>query len=237
MPSTFRPFDLFLFAGLPYVALFAFVLGSYLRWRFQPFTLSSLSSQFLENRHHFWSLVPFHYGILVVLLGHLVAFLVPRSILQWNGVPLRLFVLELVALAFGVLTLIGLIGIVSRRRSDAKARVTTSRTDWIVYALLIFQVLTGICVAVLHRWGSGWFAVAMTPYLRSLLSLRPDLSYVVGMPALVKLHIVGSFVLLGVFPFTRLIHSLLVPNPYLWRRPQVVRWYGRRPAPASGRTS
>jgi len=35
-------------------------------------------------------------------------------------------------------------------------------------------------------------------------------------------------VLIGFFPFTRLVHILVVPNPYLWRRTQVVRWYGIR---------
>jgi hypothetical protein len=24
------------------------------------------------------------------------------------------------------------------------------------------------------------------------------------------------------------VHVLVVPNPYLWRKPQVVRWYGRQ---------
>jgi nitrate reductase gamma subunit len=48
------------------------------------------------------------------------------------------------------------------------------------------------------------------------------------MPLTVKLHVVGLWALLGVFPFTRLVHVLVIPNPYLWRRPQVVRWYGVR---------
>jgi nitrate reductase gamma subunit len=40
-----------------------------------------------------------------------------------------------------------------------------------------------------------------------------------------KLHIISAFLLIGFFPFTRLVHILVVPNPYLWRRTQVVRWY------------
>jgi len=44
------------------------------------------------------------------------------------------------------------------------------------------------------------------------------------------LHIINAFLLIGLFPFTRLVHILVVPNPYLWRSPQVVRWYGSRPA-------
>ena len=83
-----------LFGALPYVAMFTFFLVTIQRYRGQAFTYSSLSSQFLENRQHFWGLVPFHYGILVVLTGHLIAFLIPREILLWNSRPARLYVLD-----------------------------------------------------------------------------------------------------------------------------------------------
>ena len=91
----------FLFIALPYVCLFTFFLMTIYRYRAQSFSYSSLSSQFLENKHHFWAVVPFHYGILAVTFGHLIAFLIPRSILAWNGHPLRLYVLEVSALACG----------------------------------------------------------------------------------------------------------------------------------------
>jgi nitrate reductase gamma subunit len=236
MPSTLRPFELFLYAGLPYVSLVILVLGSLYRWRTAPFTLSSLSSQFLENQQHFWSLVPFHYGIMTLFLGHLLAFAIPRSVLWWNGQPLRLYVLEIAALAFGLLAFVGLLGIVSRRWSNAKGRITTSRMDWVVYVLLLVQVITGLYVALFHRWGSSWFAAALSPYLWSLLRLNPDPSYVAGLPVLVKSHIVGAFLVFALVPFSRLIHAFLVPVPYLWRRPQVVRWYRRGgTAAAAGR--
>ena len=79
------PFNVFLFVALPYVCLFTFLLMTIHRYRLQSFSYSSLSSQFLENKQHFWAVVPFHYGILVVTAGHLIAFLIPRGILAWNG--------------------------------------------------------------------------------------------------------------------------------------------------------
>ena len=83
-------FDLLLFAILPYVSLVVFSLATVGRYWNRPFSYSSYPSQFLENRFHFWALVPFHYGILTVIAGHIVAFFVPRSILLWNSQPLRL---------------------------------------------------------------------------------------------------------------------------------------------------
>jgi nitrate reductase gamma subunit len=220
--------DQLLFAVLPYVALVLLLVVTIQRYRAQRFTYSSLSSQFLENQQHFWGLVPFHYGILVVLAGHIVAFLIPRQVLAWNSHPLRLYVLEITALIFGLLTLVGLLAAVSRRFTNRKVWVVTTRSDWILYGLLVLQVASGIYVAVFYPWGSSWFAASAAPYLWSLVRLNPDISYVAALPDPVKLHIVCAFVLVGFFPFTRLVHILVVPNPYLWRKPQVVRWY-RRP--------
>lgn len=222
--------DLLLFAVLPYVAMVVFFLATVGRYWNRPFSYSSYSSQFLENRFHFWAVVPFHYGILTVFAGHLVAFLVPRSILAWNAQPVRLYILEASALAAGLLTLVGLVGIIIRRSSEPKVRVVTSRMDWTVYALLLLQVTTGVLVAIFHPWGASWFAAVASPYLWSLLTFSPDLAFIAGMPWLVKLHMGGAFALFAVFPFSRLVHILVVPNPYLWRRPQVVRWYRPRPA-------
>lgn len=220
--------DQFLFVALPYVCLFTFFLMTVYRYRAQSFSYSSLSSQFLENKHHFWAVVPFHYGILAVTAGHLIAFLIPRSILAWNSHPLRLYVLEISALTFGLLTLVGLIGVVVRRFSNHKVRVVTTPTDWILFGMLIAQTASGISVAVFHPWGSSWFASNLSPYLWSIFQLSPDVTYVAAMPLLVKFHIVLAFVTIGFFPFTRLVHVLVIPNPYLWRKPQVVRWYGKK---------
>jgi len=215
------------FTALPYVALFTFFLFTILRYRSQKFTYSSLSSQVLENKNHFWTMVPFHYGILFVLLGHIVAFLFPRSLLAWNGHPVRLFILETTALAAGLLSLVGIIGIIVRRISNSKVRVVTSKIDTVLYFLLATQIISGVAIAIFHPWGSSWFATSLTPYLWSLLKFQPDTSFIIGLPWLIKLHIVNASLLILLFPFTRLVHILVVPNPYLWRKPQVVRWYAR----------
>ena len=226
-------FDTLLFAVLPYVALFTFFLMTIQRYREKTFSYSSLSSQFLENKQHFWSLVPFHYGILVVLVGHLVAFLFPRELLAFNSKPLRLYILEVTALTGGLMTALGLGAAIVRRWTSPKIRTVTTASDWAVYALVFLQVANGVYIALAYPWGSSWFATSVSPYLWSLVRLSPDITTIAALPWGVKLHIVNAYLLIGFFPFTRLVHVLVVPNPYLWRRPQVVRWLGRRgPHPA-----
>ncbi len=216
--------DQFLFAVLPYVALGLFFVVTVQRYRSQKFTYSSLSSQFLENKQHFWALVPFHYGIIAVLTGHLIGLLIPRQLLAWNSQPIRLYVLEITGLIFGIMVVIGLLTIIVRRSVFVKARTITSLSDWILYSLLLVQAAAGVYIAVLHPWGSSWFAASASPYLWSIFKLNPEINYVVAMPWMVKLHIVNAFAIIGFFPFTRLVHILVVPNPYLWRKTQVVRW-------------
>lgn len=218
----------FLFIGLPYIALAVFLVGSIWRYRSTGFTISSLSAQFLETRKGFWGTVPFHIGILVVLVGHLVAFMFPRSLLLWNSHPVRLVILEVSAFIFGLLVLIGLAGLFVRRISNPRLRVVTSRMDLAIEILLLLQVVLGLWTALGYRWGSSWFASDLSPYLWSVLKLNPEIAAVSMMPLVVKLHIVGAYVIVLMVPFTRLMHFLVAPVHYLWRPYQRVIWYWDR---------
>ena len=217
--------DFLLFVILPYVVLIAFFGVSIWRYRFRPFTVTSLSSQFLENREHFWGLVPFHYGIILVLSAHILALFFPKTLLAWNQVPWRLYLLETTGVLLGLMTLVGITGLIYRRLHSPKVKRVTSRLDWLLLLILLVQVVTGVWIAIGYRWGSSWFASSVAPYLWSLAKFNPQLEFVASQPVIIKLHIVNAFVFIGIFSFSRLIHVLVTPNPYLWRRPQVVRWY------------
>ena len=227
MSAIWTYLDPLCFAILPYVAFFVFFMVTIQRYRSRSFSYTSLSSQFLENRLHFWAVVPFHYGILAVLAGHVLALLIPREILLWNGDPLRLYVLEVTGLIFGMLSVIGLAASVVRRLNVAKVGRVTILRDWILYAMLLFQLVTGVAIALALPWGSSWFAAVAAPYVWSLAKLNPQIDFIAPLPWLIKLHIINAYLVIGYFPFTRLVHVLVIPNPYLWRKPQVTRWYAR----------
>jgi len=53
------------------------------------------------------------------------------------------------------------------------------------------------------------------------------------MPFSVKLHVVGAFVFFAAFSYTRLVHILVAPVPYLWRPLQVAIWNRARPGKSS----
>jgi len=222
--------DMLLLVVLPYAAIIVFLVGTVYRYRQKGFTVTSLSSQFLEERSLFWGSVLFHLGILGLFVGHLVAFLIPGAILAWNSQPVRLLVLEGTGIVFGAATLVGLALLFIRRLSRARIRAVTTRMDVAIEVLLLAQIVLGVWVALGYRWGSSWFASTLSPYLWSLARFSPETEAVFAMPWVVKLHIVGAFLVLLMIPFSRLIHLIVAPFHYLARPYQVVIWNWDRKA-------
>lgn len=220
----------FFFVAFPYVAVIVFALGVVYRRNQKGFTVTSLSSQFLEGRTLFWGTIPFHFGLMVVFLGHLTAFLLPQTTLAWNSIPVRLIALEVTAFVFGLSVLIGLAALMYRRLTNARIRAVTSRMDVVIELLLLAQVVLGCWVALGYRWGSSWFAADLSPYLWSLVKFSPDTAAVFALPLVIKLHIIGAFAIIFMVPFTRLAHLIVAPIDYLVRPYQQVMWNWDRKA-------
>ena len=217
-------FNNFSLITLPYLALAIFLFGTIYRYRFVKFKVSSLSSGFLETKKLFWGAVPFHWGMFFIFFGHLIAFLIPEGVLAWNSEPLRLLILEVAAFIFGLSMLVGLINFLYRRWTDKRIRAVTSVMDISVEVLILAQVIIGLWIAYDYRWGSSWFAASVTPYLRSIFRLNPQIDAVAAMPILIRLHIIGFYLIILLFPFSRLMHALVAPIDYLWRPYQRVIW-------------
>ncbi len=220
--------DLFLFGVFPYVAVVVGVGGSIWRYATNQFSFSSISSQFLESRQLFWGSVPWHYGIVIVLIGHLVGILFPSGVMAFNGVPVRLYILEGTGFALGLLALGGLVFLLVRRSVNPRIRQVTSSMDLVLLLLLLLTVITGLGTAIFYRWGSAWFVQTATPYFWSLVTFTPKVEYMASLPLLTKIHAVNALVLVAVFPFTRMVHMLSVPLAYLWRPYQIVMWHRRK---------
>lgn len=221
-------FESFLFGVLPYIALVLMIVGLLWRYITNQFSYSSVSSQFLEDRLLFWGSGPWHYGIILILLGHLVGILFPKSVTAFTSVPVRLYILEGTGMALGIMLLAGLLVLIFRRAVNASIRKTTSPMDVVLLVLLLFQVVAGILTAIFYRWGSAWYVQTATPYFVSLFTLSPKVEYMMVLPLLSKLHAINAFVIVGVFPFTRMVHMLPIPFAYLWRPYQIVMWRRRQ---------
>lgn len=220
--------DAFLFVGLPYIALFVLVAGSVYRIRYNPFSYSSLSSQFLESKQLKFGSLPFHIGILILLVGHVIPIFVPGLWQALTANPYFLIAVEVVGMIAAFLALVGLVLLAFRRLTSARIQAVTTPMDLAVLALLIAQVLIGIGVAGGYRWGASWSTNTTTPYLWSLVTLQPNTEFILGLPPTVKLHLILAWIILLLVPFTRLVHVFSFPLAYLWRPPIKVVWTNPR---------
>lgn len=214
----------FLFVGLPYAAVLVMAVGLAYRYRRNRYGFSALTSQFLENRKLLWGAVPWHAGIFVVILGHVLALVFPSLWQDLVSSHARLLVVEAIGFAGATFALVGLLVLLVRRIATARLQSVTTVSDFALLGVLLVQVLTGIGIASAHRWGSAWATQTASPYLWSLATLQPDTAFITGLPALVKVHIVATWFFVLLIPFSRLPHMFALPLRYLVRPPIKVVW-------------
>jgi nitrate reductase gamma subunit len=206
-----------LFVVLPYAALALAIIVTVLRWRKAPFSISSLSSQLLESKKLFWGSIPFHWGIIFILTGHIFVLFLPSAVDWWNGVPVRLYALEITGVALGLWTLFGLVVLWYRRLTTSKIRVVTTPMDIVVLAVLFVQIVSGLWIAIGLRFGAAWATGVVVPYIWSLVVLQPKPELIAPFSVVLQIHIVAFWLFLAIFPFTRLVHILTYPIMYLTR--------------------
>ncbi|MEK7703909.1 MAG: respiratory nitrate reductase subunit gamma [Myxococcota bacterium] len=228
--------DAVVYVALPYVALVTFVIGLVSRFRDRAFTVSSLSSQVLEDRMLAYGTLPWHFGIIVVLLGHALALAFPHIWQRLVALPTMLIAVEGIGLGAGLLTLVGLAVLIARRLVFARLRRVTTPADYVVLALLASQCVLGVSVAWSSRWGSVWATGTAAPYLWSLVTLQPRLELVRDLPWVFDLHVASAWLLVALAPYSRLVHAFVVPVGILVRRPPRAVWGDghRFPGPHGG---
>ena len=225
--------DQVLFVALPYLAVVFCILGSVIRMRTMPMTYSALSSQFLESKTLVWGSVPWHIGIISIVLAHLLAFLFPGFWQMLVAQKNVLLGIEMVGLALSFACFFGLLVLTYRRITSDRVQAVTSSVDIAVLFLLMAQVLIGIATASLHRWGAAWATGTVVPYLWSLVCFQPNIAHIADLPLLAKAHILLAFILILLIPFSRLIHMFALPIHYLTRPPQNVIWNNARRSEAA----
>ena len=190
-----------LFLIFPYVAIILAIIVMVYRAVYRPFTISSLSSQLLESKKLYWGSIPFHWGILIILIMHLLAILLPRGLTLWNAHPIRLYLLEITGLALGLWSLSGLLVLIWRRLSNKHIQAVTTPMDIIILLLLLVSVVTGVVTATAYRFGSYWFTGVFTPYIISLFTLQPNVTLVAPLPWVIKLSCVQFLCFVSGLPF------------------------------------
>lgn len=212
---------------LPYLAIASFVLGHIWRYRKDQFTWTTRSTQLLEARWLKLGSPLFHIGLLAVIGGHVIGILVPKAWTDGLGISedlYRIFSASMGTLA-GLTTLAGLAILIARRLLNKRVAATTRGWDVTVMVMLGFMVLTGMWNTDVHNLIQGGYDYRETvsPWFRGLFLLDPNASLMTAaaVPLSYQLHAIGGWLLIAIWPFTRLVHAWSVPVTYL-RRPPIV---------------
>jgi nitrate reductase gamma subunit len=229
---------------LPYLCLAVFVGGHIWRWRHDQFGWTTRTSQILESRLLHMGSPLFHLGLLGVIGGHAMGLVVPASLTEKIGISEHVYHLTAVwgGTVTGTMVVVGLALLIARRFVNGRVRRATTPMDKVLFVALAAMAALGMTATVgLNLFGEGYnYRETVAVWFRGIFWFQPDSALMSGAPLVYQLHAIGGFLLLALWPFTRLVHVWSAPLGYLWR-PYVV--YRRRrgavpaaqPAPAEVR--
>lgn len=218
----------------PYLMLVLLVGGTIWRWRYDRFGWTTRSSQLYESRLLRVGSPLFHFGLLVVILGHVVGLVIPEAWTDAVGVTEAVYHASAIGLGTiaGLSTLAGVAILIYRRRATGPVFLATTRNDKSMYVVLVAALVAGLATTLLaNAVGGGYdYRTTVAVWFRGVFWLHPQVQLMATTPLGFQLHTAIGMLLVALFPYTRLVHAFAAPVGYLFR-PYVV--YRSR-APRSG---
>lgn len=193
-----------LFDAWPYVTTALLTVGIVVRYLLVRKNISAIAVEISQARTLFRGSVLWRSSLVALLGLHLAVLALPAGVLSWNRSPVRLYLLESLALVAGLVTLVSCVRLLWAHVQRSTAPAIFEICDTVFFSLLLLGLLSGCLIAVLHRWASSWGAMTLAPYLQSLLHVQPAAALVAQMPFLVRLHVFCAFTAMAAFPLTRL---------------------------------
>lgn len=217
--------DVLLWIIFPYACILTFILGHIWRYRYDTFGWTTRSSQLYERRLLRIGSPLFHFGILLVILGHIVGILVPESVTKAMGISEHAYHLSAVSLGTvsGAMTVVGMAILIYRRRTTGPVFSATTVNDKVMYVLLAGTIGLGLATTVLGNVAQHAhdYRLDVAPWFRSVFYLHPDTSLILRAPLGFQLHVICAWLLFAFWPFSRLVHVFSAPIGYL-TRPYIV---------------
>jgi nitrate reductase gamma subunit len=216
--------DIALWVAVPYACLAVFAVGHFWRYRYDKFGWTTRSSQLYEHRLLRLGSPLFHFGILFVLLGHVMGLGVPKSWTEAVGISEGAYHAMAVGIGTiaGVCTVVGMAILIYRRRTVGPVFSATTKMDKTMYLVLAVVIGLGLLnTAVANLLDEYDYREGVSVWFRGIFRLNPQPELMAAAPIGFQLHALAAFGLFALWPFTRLVHVFSAPLGYLWR-PYVV---------------
>lgn len=205
---------------IPYVVLAIVIVGTWWRYRYDKFGWTTRSSQLYESRLLRIGSPLFHFGILVVIVGHVIGLVIPESWTDALGLSETAYHVQAVALGAiaGLATLSGVLILIYRRRTRGPVYSATTWNDKLMYLVLVLAIVAGLATTVLGAFGDeGNYRETVSPWFRSIWILQPRGDLMAQAALSYHVHVTIALVLFAIWPFTRLVHVFSAPVAYLFR--------------------
>ncbi len=224
--------NIFLWIIFPYLALASLFIGIVWRWRLDKFGWVTRSSETYERKWLRLTSPLFHYGILLVVMGHIMGLVIPETWTQAVGISEGAYHFMAVSVGSfaGLMTIVGLIGLLIRRLKYKSIRLATTPGDIVMYIMLIAAIALGAMATVSTQIFGGAhgynYRETISPWFRSLFYFHPEAQLMVSVPWEFKVHIIAGLLVFAILPYTRLVHAVAPPVLYPVRPYMVYRSRG-----------
>jgi nitrate reductase gamma subunit len=206
----------------PYVSLSIAGVGTWWRYRYDKFGWTSRSSQIYESRLLQIGSPLFHFGSLIVIMGHVVGLFIPESLTEALKMSDHVYHLQalLLGLPAGVATLAGLGLLVYRRWTRGPVHLGTTLSDKLMYPVLVCALVAGMSCTLMGATHYGEvhnYRQTVSVWFRSIFILDPRGDLMLQAPLYFHVHVLIALTLFALWPFTRLVHAFSAPIAYLFR--------------------
>lgn len=207
------------FTYLPHIAMTLFWFGVITRIVKTSRTIQAESSQLLSKSGQRIGGNLFHYGIIMVFIGHFTGLFTPSSLYH---IVMTTETKKILAIAmgslFGTAALVGILMLLYRRISITRLRKNSTPQDILLLLLLLFEMSLGIISIFTTATASDENYAALGEWAQKVVTFQPNAGDVIAGHSLTyKLHIITGLFIFMIFPYTKLMHMWVAPLAYFFR--------------------
>jgi len=208
----------FLFTYFPHIAFAVFWFGLITRFIVANKSIQAKSTQILAKDGVRKGNNLFHYGIILIFFGHFTLFLPEEIYHLVMSTETKRIIALILGTTFGVITFTGMIVLLKRRITNERVRFTSNFHDYFILLLLIVEA--GLGLASIAQTASTTVVEysALGVWAQKVITFQPDAGAVIAAHSIVyKIHFTIGLIIFMIFPYTKLMHILVLPVVYFFR--------------------
>jgi nitrate reductase gamma subunit len=207
-----------LFTYFPHIAFAVFWFGLITRFVVANKSIQAKSTQILAKDGVRKGNNLFHYGIIIVFFGHFTLFLPEEVYHLVMSTETKRMIAIIFGTTFGVVTFVGMLILLRRRIINERVRFASSFHDYFILTLLFVEAGIGLASVVQTASTTVVEYSALGEWAQKIITFQPDAGAIIaGHSVLYKTHFTIGLIIFMIFPYTKLMHILVLPIAYFFR--------------------